>query len=39
MDLPPKERLLSLDAFRGMTIVGMILVNNAGDWGHVFPQL
>jgi predicted acyltransferase len=39
MDLPPKERLLSLDAFRGMTIVGMILVNNAGDWSHVFPQL
>src|SRR5215467_7814088 len=33
------ERLLSLDAFRGITIAGMILVNNAGDWSHVFPPL
>jgi predicted acyltransferase len=33
------ERLLSLDAFRGLTIAGMILVNNAGDWSHVFPPL
>ncbi len=32
-------RLLSLDAFRGMTIAAMILVNNAGDWGHVFAPL
>jgi len=39
MDPPGKERLLSLDAFRGITIVGMILVNNAGDWGHVFLPL
>jgi predicted acyltransferase len=28
---PPAERLLSLDAFRGATIAGMILVNNSGD--------
>lgn len=34
-----KERLVSLDAFRGATIAGMILVNNAGDWGHVYRQL
>ena len=27
-------RLLSLDVFRGLTILGMILVNNAGDWSH-----
>jgi len=39
MDSLVKERLLSLDAFRGITIVGMILVNNAGDWSHVFPPL
>lgn len=26
----PKGRLLSLDAFRGLTIAGMILVNNPG---------
>jgi len=32
-------RLISLDAFRGMTIAGMILVNNAGDWGHIFQPL
>jgi len=32
-------RLLSLDAFRGLTIAAMLLVNNAGDWGHVFPPL
>jgi len=33
------ERLLSLDAFRGFTIAGMILVNNPGSWGHIYPQL
>ena len=27
------QRLLSLDAFRGMTILGMVLVNNPGSWG------
>ena len=32
-------RLLSLDAFRGLTVAGMILVNNPGDWGHVYPPL
>ncbi|RIK85920.1 MAG: DUF5009 domain-containing protein [Planctomycetota bacterium] len=26
------QRLLSLDAFRGITILGMILVNNPGSW-------
>jgi predicted acyltransferase len=34
-----KERLLSLDAFRGFTIAGMILVNNPGSWNHVYPLL
>jgi predicted acyltransferase len=33
------ERLLSLDVFRGITIVAMILVNNQGDWNHVYPVL
>jgi len=33
------KRLLSLDAFRGITIAGMILVNNPGDWGAVYPPL
>jgi len=39
MNASAKERLLSLDAFRGITIAGMILVNNAGDWSHVFFPL
>ena len=31
--MPAKpQRLLSLDAFRGMTIIGMVLVNNPGTW-------
>lgn len=29
-------RLLSLDVFRGATIAGMVMVNNPGDWGHVY---
>ncbi len=31
-----KERLVSLDVFRGATIAAMILVNNPGDWGNVY---
>ena len=38
-DLTKSNRLVSLDAFRGMTIVGMILVNNPGSWSYVFPPL
>ncbi|MBN8502994.1 MAG: DUF1624 domain-containing protein [Burkholderiales bacterium] len=34
-----KGRLLSLDAFRGFTIAAMLLVNNPGDWGHVYQPL
>ena len=33
------QRLVSLDAFRGFAIAGMVLVNNPGDWGHLYPQL
>ncbi len=33
------SRLMSLDAFRGMTIAAMILVNDAGDWDHVYWPL
>jgi predicted acyltransferase len=33
------ERLASLDAFRGFTIAGMILVNNPGSWTQAYPQL
>lgn len=35
----PKVRLLSLDVMRGLTIASMILVNNPGDWGHVYAPL
>jgi predicted acyltransferase len=35
----PQRRLLSLDVFRGITIAGMLLVNNAGDWDHIFQPL
>ncbi|MEZ5425922.1 MAG: DUF5009 domain-containing protein [Pyrinomonadaceae bacterium] len=31
-----QKRLLSLDVFRGITIAGMILVNNPGDWGAIY---
>ncbi len=33
------QRLASLDAFRGLTIAGMILVNSPGSWEHVYPPL
>jgi len=33
------ERLLSLDVFRGITIAGMILVNNPGTWNTIYPPL
>ena len=32
-------RLLSLDAFRGLTIAAMILVNSPGDWLCVYWPL
>ncbi len=35
----PGGRLLCLDAFRGLTIAGMILVNNPGSWSHIYAPL
>lgn len=35
----PKQRLLALDILRGITIAGMILVNNPGSWGHLYAPL
>jgi predicted acyltransferase len=36
---PARERLLSLDVFRGITIAGMLLVNDPGTWSAIFPPL
>ncbi len=33
------QRVLSVDVLRGLTIALMILVNDPGDWSHVFGQL
>lgn len=40
MDTPqPRERLISLDAFRGLTVAGMLLVNDPGSWNAIYPPL
>lgn len=35
----PTNRLLSLDVLRGITIAGMIMVNNPGSWSYVYAPL
>jgi predicted acyltransferase len=32
-------RLQSVDALRGLTVAAMLLVNNPGDWGHIYAPL
>lgn len=32
-------RIISVDVFRGLTVMMMTLVNNPGDWGHIYPPL
>lgn len=42
MDTPLKtnsQRILALDILRGITIAGMILVNNPGSWNYVYAPL
>ncbi len=39
MTTPRPGRLASLDAFRGLAVAGMILVNNPGSWSHVYGPL
>ncbi len=41
LDFPARadNRLLSLDAFRGLTIIAMILVNTPGSWDYVYAPL
>lgn len=34
-----KNRVLALDVLRGITIAGMILVNNPGSWGAIYAPL
>jgi len=36
---PPRERLVALDVFRGLTIAGMLLVNDPGSWSAIYPPL
>lgn len=33
------KRLLSIDIFRGLTVILMTIVNNPGDWGHIYAPL
>nr|WP_315393286.1 heparan-alpha-glucosaminide N-acetyltransferase domain-containing protein [uncultured Duganella sp.] len=30
-------RINSIDAVRGLTVAAMLIVNNAGDWSHIYP--
>lgn len=39
MNQKPSSRLLSLDILRGITIAGMIMVNNPGSWSSVYAPL
>ena len=39
LSILPKNRLLALDVFRGLTITAMVLVNNPGSWSYVYPPL
>jgi predicted acyltransferase len=33
------KRLLSIDIFRGLTVILMTIVNNPGDWGNIYAPL
>lgn len=39
MSISVAPRLVSLDVFRGLTVALMLLVNNPGDWGHIYAPL
>ena len=39
LDRHVNERLISLDVFRGITIAGMVLVNNPGSWSTIYWPL
>lgn len=35
----PSRRLISIDLFRGLLVMGMVLVTNAGSWNYVYWPL
>jgi predicted acyltransferase len=37
--LPHRERLVAIDVFRGLTVAGMLLVNDPGTWSAIYPPL
>ena len=37
--IPAPRRFASVDVLRGLTVAAMLLVNNPGDWGHVYAPL
>ena len=39
MSAAPTRRIASVDALRGLAVAAMLLVNNPGDWGHVYAPL
>jgi predicted acyltransferase len=39
MGAPSSQRLRSVDVFRGLTVAGMVIVNNPGDWNAVYAPL
>ncbi len=39
MSAAPPGRMGSIDALRGLTVAAMLLVNNPGDWSHVYAPL
>ena len=39
MNQTVNKRLLALDVLRGITIAGMIMVNNPGSWSYIYAPL
>lgn len=39
MNTAASSRMGSIDALRGLTVAAMLLVNNPGDWSHVYAPL